>query len=105
MLGIILAAGKGTRLKPLTLSRSKAMAPILGKPIVARILDEFIYAGIKKVTFVVSSQDSYLVEYFQKNYSKKVTLCYSIQHERLGMAHALNCAKDNTNDNFVLSAC
>jgi NDP-sugar pyrophosphorylase family protein len=105
MHGVILAAGKGTRLRPLTLSRSKAMAPILGKPIVARILDEFIFAGITNVTFVVSPHDKELVDYFEKHYSNKVSLHFAEQKERLGMAHALNCARKTTQDHFVLSAC
>ena len=36
MQGVILAGGKGSRLQPITLKRSKAMVPILGKPIVER---------------------------------------------------------------------
>ena len=39
MQGVILAAGKGTRLHPITATRTKAMAPVAGKPIVARVLD------------------------------------------------------------------
>ncbi|HHE71729.1 MAG TPA: hypothetical protein ENL34_05555, partial [Chloroflexi bacterium] len=36
MQGVILAAGKGSRLHPITMQRSKAMLPILGRPIVER---------------------------------------------------------------------
>ncbi|RIK40067.1 MAG: UTP--glucose-1-phosphate uridylyltransferase, partial [Chloroflexi bacterium] len=39
MQAIILAAGKGTRLQPLTLTRTKAMVPVVGKPLVQRVLE------------------------------------------------------------------
>jgi NDP-sugar pyrophosphorylase family protein len=38
---VILAAGKGKRLHPITTTRSKAMLPILGKPIVERVMEQF----------------------------------------------------------------
>ena len=46
MQGVILAAGRGVRLKPITLARSKAMAPVLGKPIVERVMDNLVANGL-----------------------------------------------------------
>ncbi len=46
---IILAGGYATRLRPLTLTRPKALLPILGKPLLDWILDNLRRAGIKKV--------------------------------------------------------
>ena len=45
MQGVILAAGKGSRLQPITLKRSKAMVPILGKPIVERVMEDLAANG------------------------------------------------------------
>ena len=50
---VLLAAGKGTRLKPLTENRSKALAPILDKPVVARVFDSIYANGIKNFVIVI----------------------------------------------------
>jgi len=94
--GVILAAGNGKRLKPFTLSRSKAMAPILGKPIVARVLDTLLTNGIKEVVIVVSPTNQEIQDYFNSHTGDfsgcKITFSYQL--EKLGMAHALGCAKE-----------
>lgn len=65
MQGVILAAGKGKRLHPLTLRRSKAMAPVAGKPIVARVLEMLQRNGIRDFIVLVSPDDQEIVPYFQ----------------------------------------
>ena len=64
MQGVILAAGKGSRLHPLTLGRSKAMIPILGKPIVERVLETFVENGVHEVILVVSRLDGDVRRHF-----------------------------------------
>jgi len=103
--GVILAAGKGTRLQPLTLTRSKAMAPIIGRPMVHWVFDTFYTNGIRDFIFVVSEADIELVNYFKENAPEDVKIEFAIQKERKGMAHALECAKDLINEDFILSAC
>jgi Nucleoside-diphosphate-sugar pyrophosphorylase involved in lipopolysaccharide biosynthesis/translation initiation factor 2B, gamma/epsilon subunits (eIF-2Bgamma/eIF-2Bepsilon) len=49
MQAIILAAGKGTRLGALTLNRSKAMLPIVGKPIIARVMGDLAAGGVNSL--------------------------------------------------------
>jgi len=49
MQGMILAAGYGTRLKPITDSIPKALVPLTGKPIIEHIIRKFIYYGIKDI--------------------------------------------------------
>lgn len=105
MQAVILAAGKGKRLQPFTLSHSKAMAPIVGKPISARVLDNLIEVGITDVIFVVAPKDNELIDYFNHNYSNKIDIKFAFQNERLGMGHALNCASDLIVDDFIVSAC
>ena len=50
---VILAAGRGTRLGPLTNERPKSMLPILGKPIVAHVLGDMAEAGVRRFVLVV----------------------------------------------------
>ncbi|HXV44094.1 MAG TPA: sugar phosphate nucleotidyltransferase [Anaerolineae bacterium] len=105
MQAIILAAGKGSRLNPITLNRSKAMLPILGKPIVERVMEGFVENGIDDFVLVVSREDSEVSRYFHEQSGLKVNLHFVVQPERLGMANALSLAAPYIHDSFILSAC
>jgi bifunctional UDP-N-acetylglucosamine pyrophosphorylase/glucosamine-1-phosphate N-acetyltransferase len=104
MQGVILAAGKGKRLHPLTLQRSKAMAPVAGKPIVERVLEMLLDNGIRDFIFLVSPDDQELVPYFQQK-QLDAEMRFITQTERLGMAHALRLAAPYLHGPFVMSAC
>ncbi len=105
MQGVILAAGKGSRLHPLTLARSKAMIPILGKPIVERVLETFVENGVDEVLMVVSQEDSEIRRHFQERCRLPVKITFVVQPERLGMANALSLAAPLIHGPFILSAC
>jgi len=103
--GVILAAGKGSRLQPITLKRSKAMLPILGKPIVERVMETFYANGVRDFILVVSQDDRDIVKYFDEESELKVNITFVVQEERLGMANALQRATPFIHQDFVLSAC
>ena len=105
MQAIILAAGKGSRLNPITLSRTKAMVPILGKPIVERVMETFAQNGIREFIMVISREDGEVGRYFREQTSLDVNIQFVIQPDRLGMANALSLAVPYIRDTFVLSAC
>ena len=105
MQGVILAAGKGSRLHPITLKRSKAMLPILGKPIVARVMETIYDNGVKDFILVVSQNDQDILKYFNEESELEVNITFVVQEERLGMANALQCAAPFIHQDFVLSAC
>ncbi|MBI1880062.1 MAG: NTP transferase domain-containing protein [Chloroflexi bacterium] len=105
MQAVILAAGKGSRLNPITLNRSKAMLPILGKPIVERVMEGLVQNGIRDFILIVSREDSEVVRYFQEQSALQVKLQFVSQPERLGMAHALSLAAPYIHDAFIMSAC
>jgi NDP-sugar pyrophosphorylase family protein len=102
---VILAAGKGTRLYPITRHRSKAMLPIVGKPIVERILDQMAPNGIEDFILVISSEDECIRRYFQDRAEKWGRIRFAYQEERVGSAQALNCAAALINGDFIVSAC
>lgn len=105
MQAVILAAGKGSRLHPITAQRSKAMLPILGKPIVERVMETLASCGIDSFIVVASPGDEYIFRYFREesHFSGKVR--FVMQSERKGMAHALMQAAPLLDGDFVLSAC
>lgn len=105
MQAVILAAGKGSRLNPITLNRTKAMVPILGKPIVERVMESLAQNGIEDFVLVVSREDNEVTRYFKEQSTLKVKLQFVIQPERLGMANALSLAAPYLHNSFILSAC
>ena len=92
---IILAAGKGTRLAPITNMRSKGMLPILGKPFLERIIRGMLSSGLRNFILVVNPEDHEIREYFQKEFSLDVQIQFIDQDRQLGTAHALRLAAPN----------
>jgi len=108
MLGVVLAAGRGTRLRPLTDERSKAMLPIAGKPMLERVLEMLEQAGVDQFVVVVHPDDSALIEHLT-NYRWRGRVGLVFQARREGMAAALACAVPLIDaagvDEFVLASC
>lgn len=105
MQAVILAAGRGSRLRPITDTRSKPMLPILGKPIVERVIENLALCGLRDFFLVVNPEDSKIREHFQRNTTLDVNVHFVDQPERLGMADALMHAAPLISEDFVLSAC
>lgn len=105
MQGVILAAGKGSRLHPITLKRSKAMLPILGRPMVERVMETIYENGVRDFILVVSADDRDIVRHFREECPLDVQVRFVTQQERRGMADALRQAAPLIEGDFVLSAC
>ncbi len=105
MQGVILAAGKGSRLHPITLKRSKAMLPILGRPMVERVMETIYQNGIRDFVLVVSADDRDIVQHFSGASALAAQVRFVVQPERRGMADALLQAAPYIEGDFILSAC
>ena len=105
MQAVVLAAGMGTRLRPVTATRSKAMVPVLGRPLVERALIPFVENGIRDFVFVISPDDTEITRHFTERTSLEITARFVVQEERLGTAHALGIAAPFLQGRFVVSAC
>ncbi|GAB7020405.1 sugar phosphate nucleotidyltransferase [Halostagnicola bangensis] len=88
---IVLAAGEGIRLRPLTRHRPKPMLPAATKPILEHVFDELIDAGIERLTVVVGYGRTAVQSHFGSTY-RDVPIEYAIQNKQLGSAHALEAA-------------
>ncbi|HJJ42332.1 MAG TPA: sugar phosphate nucleotidyltransferase [Methanocorpusculum sp.] len=88
---VILAAGEGTRLRPLTGNRPKVMLPAANKPILSHVLNSVINAGIRDITVVVGYKKELVMEYLNRfGYDVKI----AVQEKQLGTADALRCADE-----------
>jgi len=90
---VVLAAGEGTRLRPLTRNRPKPMLPAANRPILEHVLDALIEAGTRHVILVVGYRRERVQEYFGPTY-RDVTLQYVVQEKQLGSGHALLQARE-----------
>ncbi len=103
---VVLAAGKGRRLQPVTNRRTKAMAPVAGKPMVERVIALFVEHGVYNFVFVVSpSDDAIRVHFSEPTQFGAESIRFVEQTERLGTAHALSLTAPLIEDDFVLTAC
>ncbi len=81
------------------------MIPVLGKPMVERVLETFVANGIRDITMVVSPEDEEIRRYFQEESRLGIEIRFVEQLQRLGMANALGLAAPSIREAFVLSAC
>lgn len=105
MIGVILAAGYGSRLLPFTSFRPKHLLPVAGKPILHRSM-EYLRDVLKinDVIIVVGHQRHIIMDYFKDGQDLGMTISYIIQHtsQAHGLAAAVNLVEDKITDDFVL---
>jgi NDP-sugar pyrophosphorylase family protein len=98
---VILAAGRGSRLKEVTAARSKALAPIAGKPIIRWVIDSLQAAGISHFIVVGAPHDSELRELCAATPSTT----WIAQSKPLGSADALKGVEALVPTRFLVCAC
>ncbi len=102
MKAVILAAGEGKRMRPLTYERPKVMLPIAGKPLIEHLLEEVKEVGINDFIFVVGYHDETIRDYFGKGKRWGVTIQYVMQKTQLGTADALRRTEGLVEDKFLM---
>jgi NDP-sugar pyrophosphorylase family protein len=105
MQAVILAGGKGKRLFPFTESHTKAMIPVLGLPIIERVMEIMVGSGIDEFVLVVSPKDDEIIHYFQNKSSLNCKINFVFQDPPLGMGDALKQAVPFIHGDFILSSC
>ena len=101
MQAVILAAGEGTRMRPLTDSTPKPMLPVADRPLVAHTVDAAVDAGVTDLVLVVGYEADEVRGYFGDEY-RGVPVDYAVQEEQLGTAHAVRCAREHLDGSFVV---
>ncbi|WP_306058643.1 sugar phosphate nucleotidyltransferase [Natronococcus wangiae] len=89
---IVLAAGEGTRLRPLTQNRPKPMLPAATKPILEYVFDQLVDAEISELVVVVGYRRDRVQSHFGSTY-RNVPITYVTQEKQLGTGHAVLLAE------------
>ena len=105
---IVPMAGRGSRLRPHTLTVPKPLIPIAGKPIVHRLVEDIakvLNDSIDEIAFIIHESFGKEVEEdliaIAEKLGAKGVICY--QNEALGTAHAILCAKESLNGPVVVA--
>jgi glucose-1-phosphate thymidylyltransferase len=101
MQAVILAAGKGTRLEPLTDDKPKPLVEVDGHPLIEDVFDNLIEIGVDEFVVVVGYKKEKIIERYEDEY-RDVPITYAHQREQKGLAHALLQAESHVDGDFVL---
>lgn len=99
---VVLVGGRGTRLRPLTLSAPKPMLPTAGVPFVAHLLSRIRAAGITHVVLGTSYKAEVFAEYFGDGSAFGLDLEYVVEHEPLDTAGAIRNVAGRLREDDVL---
>ena len=94
MKGVILAAGQGTRLHPLTKVTSKHLLPVGNVPMIVHSIHQFLTAGITDILIVTNPRHAGdFIKFLGSGKKFRCDLTYRVQEEQKGIAHALAVAE------------
>ncbi len=92
MFAIVLAGGKGERLRPLTSDKPKSMVPLLGKPILEYQVEWLRDSGVTDIVVACGYLHEKIERYFKDGRRWGVRIRYSVETEPLGRGGALKLA-------------
>ncbi|OIB57155.1 bifunctional sugar-1-phosphate nucleotidylyltransferase/acetyltransferase [Natrialba sp. SSL1] len=101
MKAVVLAAGEGTRIRPLSGSVPKPMLPVADRPLVAHTVDAAIDAGAEEIVLVVGYEADTVREHFEDSY-RGVPITYAVQEGQDGTADAVNAASEHLDGPFAV---
>ena len=99
---VIMAGGLGTRLRPLTDDTPKPLLKIDGKPILEKIVVDFVRQGFRKITLCVNYKAEMIEEYFGDGSRFNAQITYLKEDKRLGTAGALSALKEEVKEPMVV---
>ncbi|MEM4520945.1 MAG: sugar phosphate nucleotidyltransferase [Candidatus Bathyarchaeia archaeon] len=101
MKAVVLAAGEGQRLRPLTYTRPKHMIPVGGRPILEHLINSLKESGIEEILMIVNYKEDVIKGYFGDGTTYGVKIKYIRQKKISGTADAILSAKDYVDEPFL----
>ena len=101
MKAVVLAAGEGTRLRPLTEDKPKAMVEVDEKPILTHCFEQLVELGADELVVVVGYLKENIISHYGDEFDN-VPITYAHQREANGLAHALLTVEEYVEDDFML---
>ncbi len=102
MKAVIMAGGKGTRLRPLTSNQPKPMIPIANKPCMEHIVNLLKRHGFEDILVTVGFMPEAIQDYFGDGSDWEVNIEYSVEDEPMGTAGSVKLAEDRLSERFVV---
>jgi mannose-1-phosphate guanylyltransferase/phosphomannomutase len=102
MQAVVMAGGAGTRLRPLTTAVPKALLPIVGEPMLARVVRLLSEHGVDRCVVALQHQASVVLKYFSPDYVTDVTLRFLTEPQPLGTAGSVRYAQSWLEDEDIL---
>jgi dTDP-glucose pyrophosphorylase len=102
LMGVILAAGKGTRMQPFSERYPKPILPLGGKPLIAHQLETLAELGVRDVVIVIGHLGHEVVRELGDGGSFGLHIRYVEQEETLGIAHAVSRLESYVDRPFFL---
>jgi len=94
MKALVLAGGKGTRLRPLTYTMAKQLIPVANRPILHYVMDQISGVGIKEVGVVIAPETGQQIKEALAENPWGLNFSFILQEEPKGLAHAVMVARD-----------
>jgi dTDP-glucose pyrophosphorylase/predicted transcriptional regulator len=102
---IVMAGGKGTRLRPLTNVIPKPLIPLNSKTVVETIMDNFKKVGCEEFYMSVNYKAETIEQYFRNTGQSQYSISYFYENKPLGTAGSLSLLKGKLNKTFFVSNC
>ena len=99
---IILSAGEGSRMRPLTLTKPKTMLPVARKPIIQYNIESLRDNGITDILLIVRYKEEIVRNYFGDGSDFGVNISYKTQKDFLGTANAISYGEDFIDDSIIV---
>ncbi|MDC0549772.1 HAD-IIIA family hydrolase [Alphaproteobacteria bacterium] len=100
--GVVLAGGKGTRLKEVSGDLPKPMVPLLGKPLLQHLIEKCVVNGITDIKLLISYKKEVIEDYFGDGDQYGATIQYIVEDTLRGTAGALIDALPELDEQFLV---
>ena len=98
---VLMAGGKGSRIRPLTLSRPKPLIPVANRPMIEYIVGKVKKSGYDELVVTLSYLKSQIKKLLKKKYPY-LNIKYSVEKKPLGTAGGVKKASKHINDTFFV---